>query len=65
MPESWPRQESVDKLATEVRRLREKGVRVPFVYVDLKQFIPSWMRDEPARDVRDDQITHQAGTARI
>ena len=38
----WPQSSAVDKLATEAARLVKGGIMVPFVFVDIKAFLPSW-----------------------
>ena len=47
-----PKSEAVDKLATEVARLKKKGHADPYVCVDLKDFLPQWaaLRKEEADD---------------
>jgi hypothetical protein len=37
-----PRSKEVDTLASEVRRLHEKGVKSPFVFVSVAKFNPTW-----------------------
>ena len=50
----WPKSWAVDVLATEAARMVKKGINVPFVFCDLKHFLPSWadtgMGDEPPSD---------------
>lgn len=43
MPEDWlPKSKETDALAVELHRLREKGVRNPFVYLECSKFAPPW-----------------------
>ena len=48
----WPRASAVDSLATEARRLKDKGVLHPFVYADIRKFMPAWAADD--KDASDD-----------
>lgn len=43
LPCSLPKGTQVDALATEIDRLKQKGIVAPFVNVDLRKFLPSWM----------------------
>ena len=51
-----------DSLATEIVRLQKKAVRYPFVYVDLRKYLPFWCadkfgeRDEPSDDESSAQV---------
>ena len=36
----WPASEAVDFIANEVVKLTKKGIKEPFVFVDLKSFLP-------------------------
>ena len=38
----WPRSAATDDLATEIQKLKKKGVNHPFVYCELKKFLPDW-----------------------
>ncbi len=38
----WPMSAAVDALATEASRLKKKGIDDPYVYVDVKTFMPPW-----------------------
>ena len=40
--EHWPKADLVDSLATELARLKAKGVERPFIYTDVAQFLPGW-----------------------
>jgi len=40
--QQWPKAELVDTMATEVARLKARGVEKPFVYTDVAQFLPGW-----------------------
>ena len=40
-----PEGKLVDELAAEHKRLREKGIHAPFVYVDLDKWVPDWCTD--------------------
>ena len=50
----WPKSWAVDVLATEAARMTKKGIRMPFVFCDLKHFLHPWadtgMGDEPPSD---------------
>ena len=49
---AWPSSEAVDHVATEVARLLKKGIAQPFIYVNLKPWLPHWA--ELQGQVRDD-----------
>ena len=38
----WPKAELVDTMATELARLKARGVEKPFIYTDVAQFLPGW-----------------------
>ena len=41
----WPKGSLVDELATDIGKLREKGITSPFVFVDLRKFLPPFALD--------------------
>ena len=49
---AWPSSEAVDHVAIEVARLLKKGIAQPFIYVNLKPWLPHWA--ELQGQVRDD-----------
>ena len=40
--EQWPKADLVDNMATEIARLKARGVDKPFLYTDVAQFLPGW-----------------------
>jgi hypothetical protein len=40
----------VDQLATDAKKLKEKGVKQPFVYTEVKRFLPAWATEEGANE---------------
>ena len=38
----WPKPSAVDAVANEAARLTKRGIAEPFVYVDIKTFVPPW-----------------------
>ena len=38
----WPRPSAVNQLATEAAKQKKKGATTPFVYADVKKFVPEW-----------------------
>ena len=48
LPESaLPKTSLVDALATEMKRLKDKGIEEPFVHVDITKWLPVWCDDGP------------------
>ena len=43
----WPPGELIDGLASEASQLTRIGVNKPFVYVELRKYVPYWCTDEP------------------
>ena len=43
--ECQPDSKLTDELAAEVKRLKDKGIRKPFVNVDLAKWVPDWCND--------------------
>ena len=39
---NWPKSKATDDLATEMKRLKNKGIWSPYVYCELKDFLPFW-----------------------
>ena len=58
---AWPSSEAVDHVATEVARLLKKGIAQPFIYVNLKPWLPHWaelqgqVRDDPPQESEQSQ----------
>ena len=51
----WPRSASVDALDNEVKKLQRRGVRRPFVYTELKKFLPTWAEAKGAKEAAADE----------
>ena len=46
LPESaLPKSSLVDALAVEQKRLKDKEIKAPFVYVDITKWLPDWAED--------------------
>ena len=41
----WPDGKVVDELATELKNLREKGIKATFLYTEMRKFLPHWALD--------------------
>ena len=54
-PDLWPRSSAVDQMATEAKKMRDKGVRQPFVYMDVRKFLPEWANDDKDVDDLDEE----------
>ena len=46
----WPRSAAVDALESEAKRLQRRGIRRPFVFADLKKFLPSWAESKSEKE---------------
>jgi hypothetical protein len=42
-------------MATEAKKMRDKGVRQPFVYMDVRKFLPEWANDDKDVDDLDEE----------
>ncbi len=62
-PSVWPKPSPVDQIATEAARLIKRGVDEPYVYVDLKSFLPGWAdwRSADEGDASDDENMQSKG----
>ena len=57
-----PRSKEVDTLASEIRRLKEKGIAAPFVYMPVSKFSPTWAEELEAAN--DDEESDHEGSAK-
>ena len=55
-----PKSKEVDTLATELKKLKDKGIENPFVCSDLAKWVPSWC-DEASRAEGEDSSDDEAG----
>ena len=53
---SWPKSAATDDLATEVARLKKRGIDEPYVFRDLKEFLPFWAEFKDADKTQDEAI---------
>ena len=51
-----PRSEVVDHLATEIAKKRKKGITTPFIFVDMKNFLPPWCAEKSREEDQSDLI---------
>ena len=49
----WPSTTAVNKLATDAKKMKDKGTSEPFVYVNVKHFLPSWLNSEHDKHAED------------
>ena len=60
-----PDGEKVDALATQAQKLRNKGIQDPFIFSELKNFLPCWSGAQPESDASsDDEPRHKHDKAR-
>ncbi len=59
----WPKSSAVDAVATEVARLMKRGIAEPYVYVDIKTFVPAWadLQQTDAVDLSEDECDQSKG----
>ena len=50
----WPRSTGVDALESDTKRLQRRGIRRPFVFADLKKFLPFWAESKSATEEADE-----------
>ena len=55
--EFWPRSAAVDALESDAKRLVRRGIKRPFVFVDLNKFLPFWAKSKSATDEADEGPT--------
>ena len=56
----WPKAHLVNRLATEAARLRKNGVSKPFVYTDVKQWVPEYAVDSRTEeDERPEEVAKE------
>ena len=49
-PTLWPNSKAADQLLTEVGKEKDKGVKAPFVYAEMRAFLPSWCASSALAD---------------
>ena len=60
-----PDGEKVDALATQAQKLRNKGIQDPFIFSELKNFLPCWSGAQPESDASsDEEPSHKYDKAR-
>ena len=58
---SLPKGAQVDCLATEIDRLKQKGIASPYIFVDLKKYLPTWCDElNQAGESSDEEETSKA-----
>ena len=48
-----PERKLVDDIASNITRLKKKGIRQPFIYVDLAKYVPFWAQPGASKDKSD------------
>ena len=54
-PRAWPSGHLCDEIATAIEKQRRQRVRAPFIYVDLRKYLPEWVqhRKGPTRKMKE------------